>query len=76
MTSINLKPCPFCGNRVSINKLPLWNETGGYKGCYEYDISCKNCRCSIFLGSNNTIYNSDEGAIKEAVDHWNKRSEE
>ena len=75
---IELKPCPFCGEFVYIEKLPLWTEYGqithGYKGCYEYDIHCHKCGCRINLGRNDTIYNSDEEAKQNAINAWNRRA--
>lgn len=75
-----LEDCPFCGSGVYIKREPLWQERGnsihGYRGCYEYIIECSNpeCRCSVYLGNNDTIYRSDEEAINEAVTHWNRRA--
>ena len=76
-----LKPCPFCGQPVYIQKNPLWTEsygsTRGYYNCYEYVIQCNNpdCRCTVSLPRNDTIYNSDEEAINNAVAAWNRRAE-
>ena len=60
---------------LNMEKVPLWNGSHGYKGCYEYDIACKNpyCRCRVYLGLNDTVYKSDEKAQREAIKHWNRR---
>lgn len=73
-----LKPCPFCGQSVIMKREPLWNGSHGYPGCYQYTVSCSNidCRCSIYLGSNDTIYRSDEEAMAEAERRWNRRAGE
>lgn len=77
---MELKPCPFCGEIPFLEKVPLWRigaggTTHGYFGCFEYIVKCNNpkCRCTINLGKNNTIYNSDEDAKKNAITAWNKR---
>ena len=75
-----LKPCPFCGKDVYLEKRPLWREYGGsthgYSGCYEFVIKCPNpeCGCSVNLGANNTIYCSEEEARKNAIRQWNRRA--
>lgn len=77
-----LKPCPFCGEVPYLEKVPLWQTYGGsthgYYGCYEYVVQCRNpeCRCTVRLGSNDTIYSSDEEAKQSAIDSWNKRFKE
>lgn len=68
-----LKPCPFCGEKVNIEKIPMWfthnGITHGYYGCYEFDIRCKNidCACSVQLGKNDTIYRDEEEAKFNAI---------
>lgn len=79
--SEELKPCPFCGQYVYIEKVPLWHTydrtTRGYYGCYEYVIKCNNsnCQCTVALPRNDTIYNSDEEAINNAITAWNRRAD-
>ncbi len=77
MTKVSeLKPCPFCGSIPLLEKKPLWSEHGhGYYGCYEFDIHCPkvDCGCRILLLNNNTIYFSEEEAMENAVNTWNKR---
>lgn len=69
-----LKPCPFCGEKVFINKKALWHGSHGYFGCYEYDIRCKKCGCNIRLHGNDTIYNADVIARKNAIKARNRRT--
>lgn len=70
-----LKPCPFCGNKVHIDKRPLWSGNHGYQGCYEYIIECKNreCGCSLQTKGIDTIYRDDETARNNAIQAWNRR---
>lgn len=79
-TNEKLKPCPFCGSEVFVNKVPLWSSyngtTHGYFGCYEFDIHCPNpeCGCHIRLDKNNTIYRNEEKARANAMKAWNSRA--
>lgn len=73
-----LKPCPFCGNLVYLEKKPLWVQhpdgtTRGYYGCYEYDIHCDECGCRIKLPGNDTVYTTDNLAKENAIKAWNRR---
>lgn len=70
-----LKPCPFCGNEVHIDKRPLWSDNHGYHGCYEYLIECENeeCGCSLQTKRIDTIYRDDETARNNAIQAWNRR---
>lgn len=76
-----LKPCPFCGKDVFVEKQPMWHTyddgtTHGYRGMYKFVIECTNpeCRCSVNLGGNSTYRNTEAEALQEAIDHWNKRA--
>ena len=71
-----LEDCPYCGNSVYLEKIPLWTGSHGYKGYYEMDIRCHNpdCRCWVYLGQNDTIYRSEEEAKRNAIQHWNRRA--
>lgn len=76
-----LKPCPFCGNLVYLEKKPLWVQhpdgtTRGYYGCYEYDIHCDECGCRIKLPGNDTVYTTDNLAKENAIKTWNRRVNE
>ena len=73
---MKIKNCPFCGSEVELKKLPLWEGSHGYPGCYEYVISCDNCGCRKHLGNNDTVYNTDEEAKQNAIDSWNMRAKQ
>ena len=70
-----LKPCPFCGNEVEVEKIPLWYGNGhGYKDCYEFKIWCKKCGCRVDQPENDSVYRSEEEAKKNAIEAWNRRA--
>lgn len=75
-----LKPCPFCGKDVYMEKRPLWKtyngSTHGYYNEYEFIIECTNpeCRCNVRLGANDTIYQTEEKAKENAIRQWNRRA--
>lgn len=71
-----LKPCPFCGNKVEVEKIPLWYGNGrGYYGCYEFKIRCKSCGCTVDQPENDSVYRSEEEARGNAIKAWNRRAE-
>ncbi len=54
-----IKPCPFCGSDVKIEKMN-WDD------CYDYyDIYCDNCGGTTGIKRAHTE--------KEAVNRWNQR---
>lgn len=71
----DLKPCPFCGNKVGLKRNPLFNNGHGYYNCYEYVVECDNpdCRCNVKMPKNNTVYYSDYEASNNAIKAWNRR---
>ena len=74
--SFSLKPCPFCGNDVSLTISPLWYDGHGYQGCFEYSVYCKNCGCHVGGASSDNIYISEQEAIDKVVKAWNRRKED
>ena len=73
-----LKPCPFCGGKVSIGKviagLPgdfveLWNIHGGPNE--------GECKCRMFMESNIFWPEESDGAKEkeELIQKWNRRAE-
>ena len=55
---MNLKPCPFCGSDVYLNKVPCENP---------------DCRCKVYLGKNDTVYRDEKTARENAIKQWNRR---
>lgn len=76
-----LKPCPFCGKSVYLEKVPLWRQNGttthGYFGHYEFVVKCRNiqCGCSVNLFQNDTVYRSEDKAKENAINAWNRRTD-
>lgn len=74
-----LKPCPFCGKPVYMEKVPLWKTYGscahGYFGYYEFVVKCRDpeCGCTINLIGNDTVYHSEQEAFENAARSWNRR---
>jgi len=69
-----LKPCPFCGSEVELEKIPLWyGNDRGYKDCYKFEIRCK----SVVVESINLkmiLYTeAKKKAKKNAIEAWNRR---
>ena len=73
---IKLKRCPFCGNDVELEKIPLWHGSHGYHGCYEYEIKCSKCGCTLRYEKNDTIYRSDDVAKNNVIEAWNRRAKD
>lgn len=72
--SKDIKPCPFCGAEVSVQKIPLWQGSHGYQGCYQFDISCK-CGATTEYENNDSIYRSEEEAERNVINKWNQRAD-
>lgn len=66
-----LKPCPFCGTKVKMRKVPLY----GYSDRFEFEVKCPKCGCSVDYKHNDTVYRSEEEAIANVVKAWNERKE-
>lgn len=67
-----LKPCPFCGAGVYLER----KKINSYRGDYEFDIRCFNCGCHLEYVNNTTIYGSEEEARQNVIKAWNRRSYE
>lgn len=70
-----IKPCPFCGTKVGLSKIPLWQGSHGYINCFEFKIICPECGCTLTYNENDTIYRTEEEAIQNVIKAWNKRNE-
>ena len=59
MSSIELKPCPFCGGN---------DIKAGYDRYFNYGyVLCRTCRAEV--------WHKGISAKKEAIDKWNRRSD-
>ena len=75
-----IKPCPFCGSDVYLEKLPLWRTyndgtTHGYYHSYEYDIHCEKCGRLIKQKSNRQKFCdecAEENDRKSKLEWWHK----
>lgn len=70
-----LKPCPFCGTEVKMQKKPLWHGNHGYHDCYNFEVKCPKCGCSVDYIDSDTIYRSEEEAVVNVTKAWNSRKE-
>lgn len=70
-----IKPCPFCGTDVELSKYSLWYGTRGYRNCFEFKIICPKCGCNVTYDKNDIIYRTEEEAIHNVIEVWNKRKE-
>ena len=66
-----LKPCPFCGTEVKMRKIPLY----GYSGCFEFDVRCSKCGCTLDFTQADSIYRSEQEAVANVTKKWNERKE-
>ena len=70
-----LKPCPFCGTKVEMRRVPLWNGSHGYHGCFNFEVKCPKCGCSVNYIGSDTVNRSEEEAIANVTKAWNSRKE-
>ena len=70
-----IKSCPFCGTEVELSKNPLWHGGHGYYNCFEFEIVCPKCGCNVRYDKNDTIYRTEEEAIQNVINAWNKRED-
>lgn len=61
MSKVELKPCPFCGGKSWVIKIP--NESNK-----KYVVVCKDDDCGASLGN----YSETR---EEAINAWNKRAD-
>ena len=73
-----LKPCPFCGGEVKIDRLSSCNYEGQTKAGATFAIVCYNCHfdfkkftVNVTIDKNGDI--SVASGKKQAVKTWNKR---
>ena len=72
---VNTLECPFCHKPPVLIKIPLWEGSHGYLGCFTFRIECKNKQCKMAVRTKNcpnTIYGkTEEECIREVIDDWN-----
>ena len=81
MSSREIKPCPFCGERPRLKLRSTGYGTRPVKILNSFVIECDNCGvCTKPFTSN--IYQTDSGEVvikatgtEEAIEAWNKRGE-
>lgn len=65
-----LKPCPFCGGEVCLNKIN--HRTLNRR---DYWFMCEKCGAYIMLPIINSKYSSVTEIEKEAKELWNRRTD-
>lgn len=81
---VDLKPCPFCGNKPEIKCTSSGIQSGEVNGFYrQYKLWCPNCGCNTgrvscvsFDYSPHTGLRADESKLNEAIKAWNRREED
>ncbi len=71
-----LEPCPFCGTKVEMMRIPLWHGSHGYQNCYDFKVTCEKCGCTLNYAYADTIYRTEEEAINNVTNAWNERKNE
>ena len=70
-----LNPCPFCGKKVTINRLT--DVDGSWFYIHGIDRSSIYCNCHLFMESERFSDNTDEKEItnihKRLIEKWNRR---
>lgn len=71
-----LESCPFCGKKVTINRLS--DEDGSWFYIHGIDRSSAYCNCRLFMESERFNKYSTDEAIKDIhkrlIDRWNRRA--
>lgn len=64
-----LKPCPFCSTEVKMLKKALY----GYPGCFDFEVRCPKCGCTVNYTHSDIIYRTEEEAVANVTKTWNER---
>jgi len=71
MSDEPLKPCPFCGGKACIRKVP------GGLGTYSNFAECGCSKCNIWAAERYTsdwdFYGEEQSAERNAIKKWNNR---
>ncbi len=88
MSETKLKPCPFCGRKVTIthgeiDKVGSRSDFARGDYCIKWSIFCTNCGMAraekigrYLLDEGGALISADEeDARKRTIDSWNRRAE-
>lgn len=67
-----LKTCPCCAAAALYRKFPVYD----YPGCYRLEIHCSKCGLTMIMPEADTVYKTEEEAIKLIANAWNRRAYE
>lgn len=69
------KECPFCHITPSVAQDPLWHGSHGYKGNYDYYVTCTNENCKVQPKTKvySDIYMTGQECVDKAIADWNDR---
>ena len=80
--SLDLKPCPFCGNKPEMSKYNLDIGGGDYRTIWQIRCIARDCVVTPRVcvagesGYGQGDVNTNEAAQALVVDYWNRRSYE
>lgn len=80
--SDTLKNCPFCGGKAHVKRTQFSYHHGWHALEDTWIVQCNECNFKT-LGFDDSIYRHDNGKIiirydgrKEAIEKWNRRTEQ
>ena len=77
MTTVILKPCPFCGGEASSNIRAFGYSMGAYTEIHV--IGCKQCNIQFEAESAYTVKDGEvvtlRDGYKKCIKKWNRRAE-
>lgn len=75
-----LKPCPFCGKKVSLRRTAYEMYRGNSTISDRWEIRCPECCVSVQRSS--CIYQDNDGTViierngaEDTIEAWNRRAE-
>ncbi len=74
---IELKPCPFCGEKASVEKMSA--ALTGSAFVQNYRLGCKKCQITFWGNIEFALdYNGEliiyKNGLKDAAEKWNRRA--
>lgn len=67
-----LKSCPCCAAAALYRKRPIYE----YPGCYTLEVHCSKCGLTMVMTQANTVFKTEEEAIRLIANAWNRRAYE